>query len=204
MIQIFARAPEAGKVKTRLIPALGEAGALGLYLALARQTLSSVCELTDRARELWLAGDEQSTDLDSLVMGASWTIVQQRGSDLGERMYLAAVRALASHPYTIIIGTDCPAMSSGYIQTAIDALESGARVVLGPAEDGGYVLIGLSETHPTLFTELFWGTETVLQDTCQRLDLMGWEYQLLDMVWDVDRPADLVRLRREYPALMPG
>lgn len=96
--------------------------------------------------------------------------------------------------FTVLIGTDCPAMDCDYLESACAALVAGCDAVLGPAEDGGYVLTGLRRCHSHLFEDIPWGTSDVLAQTRQRLDDLGWTRRELTTQWDVDHPRDLDRL----------
>lgn len=116
---------------------------------------------------------------------------QQQGDDLGQRM-LHAVSAKEAD-YTVIIGTDCPVMSNDYLNRAYEALHNGHELVLGPAEDGGYVLLGLRTVREELFTDIAWGTASVLQQTLHAVNKMGATCQMLETLWDLDRPADYNR-----------
>ena len=120
----------------------------------------------------------------------------QQGSDLGERMHNALEAALLHGEFALLIGTDCPALTVDYLDRACRALLDGADVVLGPAEDGGYVLIGLRHCHRELFTDIPWSTDRVLDITRERLATQGCRAVELDTLWDLDRPEDLLRWRR--------
>ena len=109
-------------------------------------------------------------------------------------MYQAAAATLQHDSLPIIIGTDCPDMSIQYLREACRGLERGIDVVLGPAEDGGYVLIGLSTDEPRLFQGVSWGGAAVMDETRERIRACGLSSMELDTLWDVDRPSDLARL----------
>ena len=197
-IIVFAKAPEAGKVKTRLIPALDAQGAANLHEKLVLHTLTTVTQANLCAVQLWCASS--SSPLCSHPFFArcqdefSVSLHEQCGNDLGERMHHALTTALHKYTYAIVIGTDCPAITAHYLQQALAALQHGARIALGPAEDGGYVLIGARQSHPSLFSGVTWGTASVLNETRARLRTLGWPWQELPELWDVDRPEDLPRL----------
>ena len=116
---------------------------------------------------------------------------QGRG-DLGERM----LRALRRHPGAVLIGSDCPALRPADLRAAARALRGGADAVLAPAEDGGYALIGVRRAARTLFDGVDWGSARVLAQTRRRLRRLGWRWTELRTVWDVDRPEDVLRLRK--------
>lgn len=190
-ILLFARAPRPGKVKTRLIPDLGETGALAIHVQLVRRQLEVLASEPLCPVQLWL--DEPSTD--PLFDGFKGQVYLQSGEDLGQRMHHAASVALQEAEAVIIIGSDCPGLDRAYLAEALHALSLPERdVVIGPAEDGGYVLIGLKMAASQLFSNIDWGTERVLQQTLQSLGQLNLGYQLLRPLCDVDTKDDLVYL----------
>ncbi|MVW76298.1 TIGR04282 family arsenosugar biosynthesis glycosyltransferase [Pseudomonas xionganensis] len=190
-LHMLARAPVPGKVKTRLIPALGEEGACSLQQLLLERALAlpaaDFCE-----RFLWL-DDAPGAELQALAEQLGWTLMEQPAGDLGERMRRIAALGLASSDGVILIGNDCPALDGPYLGHACAALHN-HPVVLGPAEDGGYVLLGLRRSDNLLFSDMPWGTEQVLAMTRERLQQLAWNHHELQALWDVDRPEDLARL----------
>jgi hypothetical protein len=175
-VLVFSRAPVPGRVKTRLVPRLGEWGAARLHARLTSHALrtarAAACgpvELHDTAR--------------------------QRGADLGERMHRALSRALQRHRGAIVIGSDCPALEPSDLARAARLLAGGCDVVVGPAEDGGYVLLGARRVSPRLFSGVRWGTSGVYRTTVQNLAALGYRWSALRTLWDVDRPEDLERIR---------
>jgi rSAM/selenodomain-associated transferase 1 len=121
---------------------------------------------------------------------------QGRG-DLGERMHRAFTLVLKEHRSAILIGGDCPALRPADLRAAARALRGGMDAVLSPAEDGGYALIGLRRVSSRLFRGIEWGGSDVLAQTRRRLVRLGWRWKELRTVWDVDRPEDVERLRKE-------
>ncbi len=117
----------------------------------------------------------------------------QVGEDLGERMLRAAEQGLRGAGSVLLIGTDCPALSVIHLRQALLWLESGTDAVVGPAEDGGYVLLGLRRADPLLFEGMAWGGDRVLQETRDRLSELGCQWRELETLWDLDRPEDLER-----------
>ena len=176
-VLVFAREARAGRVKTRLVPLLGEQGAARLHARLVRRAL-------DTARAARLG----AVDL-------VWAR-RQRGADLGERMRHALARALRRAPRAILIGADCPALRARDLRRAARWLAGGADAVFAPAEDGGYALIGLRRVSPRLFAGVAWGGAQVMAQTRERLAALGWRWRELPAVWDVDRPEDYRRLQR--------
>lgn len=192
-ILIFAKAPTPGMAKTRLIPALGAEGAARLHGRLVRRTVARMRACALAPLELHAAPDGEHPLFRSLA-AEGVPLVVQRGYDLGERMQAALAAALASAEFAILIGTDCPALDCGCVARACEALAEGCPAVLGPAEDGGYVLIGLRRPAAALFAGVDWGGPQVLAQTRRRLAALGWDALELPALWDLDRPADLDRL----------
>ncbi|MGE8499359.1 MAG: TIGR04282 family arsenosugar biosynthesis glycosyltransferase [Pseudomonas sp.] len=190
-LHLLAHSPVPGRVKTRLIPALGEEGACDLQRQLLERALHLPADGFSE-RFLWL-DDGSDDDLQALAAELDWTLVEQPAGDLGERMRRIAALGLAESDAVLLIGNDCPALDANYLDGACEAL-SDQPVVLGPAEDGGYVLLGLRRLDPALFQAMPWGTDQVLAMTQVRLQQLDWSYELLPMLWDVDRPEDLPRL----------
>ena len=191
---VFARAPVPGAVKTRLIPALGATGAAELYARLLERTLTTACTATVAPVDLWCAPD--SGDPAFAAAKARWGVIlhEQTQGDLGERMHQALGAALeGGQGAAVLVGCDCPALTATDLDAAFAALDD-HDVVLGPAEDGGYTLIGVRRLSPVLFEGIEWGSDRVLRQTRSRLVALGWRWHELPMLWDVDRPEDLKRL----------
>jgi uncharacterized protein len=180
VIIVFARAPVPGQAKTRLIPRLGAWGAARLHLRLIHHTLRTARAADCGPVELHL------TRAHSLFKEARL----QRGDDLGERMYRALAKARKP---AILIGTDCPALTPADLRRAMRWLRGGCEVVLAPAEDGGYALIGARRIRREFFDGIAWSSPRVYADTVKKL--RGYRWRALRTVWDVDRPEDLDRLR---------
>jgi len=186
-IALFARVPVVGKVKTRLIPALGAEGACQLHERLLARILGVLQQQTLGAAELWL----DTRDSHPLVDACPLPRQLQQGCDLGERMANAVDATLQRYQQVLVIGSDTPTLDADYLQQALAALDAGYDVVLGPAFDGGYVLIGCSTPHACMFEDIEWGTAQVLQQTLARLAAAGLRCHLLNARPDVDGPADL-------------
>jgi rSAM/selenodomain-associated transferase 1 len=182
MIIVFAKAPVPGAAKTRLIPALGEWGAARLHTRLVRHTVRTA--LASGCGPVEVHGTARHSFFRSLKI----RFRLQRGRDLGERMY----RALSRNPGAILIGTDCPELTVADLRRAARLLRGGAEVVLAPAEDGGYALIGARRVPAEIFRDIAWGSSSVYDETVKRLKQHRW--RALRTVWDVDRPEDLHRL----------
>jgi rSAM/selenodomain-associated transferase 1 len=186
-VALFARVPVPGKVKTRLVPALGEEGACLLHSRLLERTLGMLAEFSACSTCLWL--DQAASG--GLVSGYGGPVYVQQGEELGARLAFASARMLESFKAVIIIGTDCPALDAGYLANALQLLQAGKDVVLGPATDGGYVLIGTRSFEPLLFRNIDWGTGSVLAQTLSAAMQTGLEVGMLPELADVDRPEDL-------------
>ncbi len=195
---VMTRIPAAGRVKTRLIPALGAAGASELHARLLERTLATVGEhsrtsqVTVEVRYSGISATPFPAGEDS---GISICRPQQ-GTGLGER--LAAAVACAVHERAeavVVIGTDCPDLSPEILELAWQKLRQ-ADVVFGPAHDGGYYLIGLKRLHSELFQGIDWGTAQVLTQSQAACRQLGLSVAFLPVLSDVDHPEDLVTCRR--------
>lgn len=205
-ILIFAKAPRPGACKTRLIPSLGREGAARVAETLLRGTVERVAEAGLAPAELWCAPDLGHPLFAELATRCDLRLEVQRGADLGARMQDAAASALNRAELALLIGTDCPALDARYLRQALRALSAHAAV-LGPAEDGGYVLLGLSRAAaaclPRLFDAMPWGSERVAELTRERLAACGLDWAELPSLADIDRPEDLARLGAAAGAVSP-
>jgi uncharacterized protein len=195
LLCVFAKAPEPGRVKTRLAPVLGAAWAAELAEAFLVDTWSKVTELTSVQPVLVLSGESRLPALDPEP-----TIWHQGDGDLGARLERAFRSGLGVAPWVIAIGTDSPGLPLGHIEAACAALNDGASAVLGPSEDGGYYLIGLRSCPDGLLRDLPWSTPDVFALTLERLRARHIDSVVLPSWFDVDQPADLARLRQELTA----
>lgn len=188
---VFARLPRAGRVKTRLVPALGTDGATRLYRHLLEQTLATAVRLPDTALQFWCdpAGDTPEA-CGEMAGRFGMTPHIQAGQDLGSRMHHALETAFERSDAAVLIGSDCPELDSDYLARAFDSL-AGHDVVIGPAHDGGYMLIGMKRAQPRLFDPLPWGTPDVLDRTRKRLGETGCRWAELPTLRDIDQPEDL-------------
>ena len=189
---VFARAPEPGRVKTRLVPLLGEAGAARLHARLVEKTLRTARASGLQSVDLYCSPGVGGDFFRKMQKQFKVRLRSQGRGNLGERMY----RAFRRHSCAALIGTDCPAMRPADLRAAARALREGADAVLAPAEDGGYALIGLRRVSRRLFDGIAWGGPQVLAQTRRRLKALGWRWRELRILWDVDRPEDVARLRR--------
>lgn len=189
---VFTRMPQAGKAKTRLIPQLGAEGAAALQRRMTQHTVGRAWASTtaDKSLRLRVAYDGSSESEMRAWLGPLDFIPQGEG-DLGQRMSRCMERAFdAGARNVIIIGTDCPRLNEAHINKARLALQL-TPLVFGPAEDGGYYLIGLSRPMPFLFEAMRWSTDHVLDESLERARQQNIEAALLPVLPDVDLPADL-------------
>jgi len=189
---VFAKAPLAGRVKTRLAAGIGGQAAADLYARLMEDT---VCTTVQAAlAPVTLCVDRAHPDFIALGERYDLAIAGQQGTDLGMRMYQAIRNALQQADFAVLIGTDCPLMSADYLAQACESLRRGSEFVFGPAEDGGYVLAGARRAEPKLFSAMCWSTAHVMQQTRRRLRWLNRSCTELDTLWDLDTREDLERL----------
>lgn len=191
-VVVMAKAPVPGTVKTRLVPALGVRGAAMLHAELAHRTLVTACEAA-LPIVLACAPDARHPFFVACAAQHDLSLHKQHGSDLGERMVDALRYTLADYQAAILIGCDCPALAASDLRAAADALRNGVDAVLLPVEDGGYALIGMRRPDPAVFEGIAWGTAQVADATRDRLRALHWRWTELRTLWDLDRPADLLR-----------
>ena len=195
-LAIFARAPVPRKAKTRLIPLLGPRGAAEFHAALVCDVLQKVNALGSQVVPyLFLAGGRHPIS-SSL---SDYTLVRQRGADLGERLERAFRKLLKRHRGALVIGTDSPLLPGRVLIRALEKLR-GADAVLGPCPDGGFYLIGLRRLVPGLFDRVRWGSASACRDVQESLRAHDYSCAMLELVDDVDRPSDVVRLNRKLAA----
>lgn len=192
---IFARTPQSGTVKRRLAVELGDAGALRAHEVLVEDTLARLAVVDGVISELWVGG-EPNVAVERWARNWNLAARRQQGDDLGARMLHALTESLAAAPAALVVGADCQDIDADYIAGALAQLAA-ADVVLGPAEDGGYGLIGARRSANSqlsgLFDDMPWGTGDVLELTLQRCRARELRYSLLPEIWDVDTPADWQR-----------
>jgi rSAM/selenodomain-associated transferase 2/rSAM/selenodomain-associated transferase 1 len=205
---IFTRYPEPEKTKTRLIPVLGSEGAAELHRQMAEHTLKRAREL-ERCRlvSFEVRYDGGSRSLMEQWLGAEISFSHQGKGDLGARMARAFHEAFqAGMNRVVIAGTDCPGLTTDLMQKAFEALRQ-TDVVIGPANDGGYYLIGLRKAISQLFLDMPWGTEDLLERTIRVAKDLGLSVLLLEPLDDIDRPEDISvweGVRCSSPIQFPG
>lgn len=189
---IFAKYPAQGMAKTRLQPALGIDGAARL----ARQLLFHSIEqaiATNYVIELSVSPAPTDSCWQQLNLPNSLQWSAQAQGDLGMRMLMASKHALNSYQKVLLIGTDCPSLTTERIQDAVQQLDQHAAVMI-PAFDGGYVLLGFKQADERLFSNIEWSTASVAAVTQQRIAALGWSLAMLAPLHDIDEPADLQQL----------
>jgi uncharacterized protein len=196
---LFARTPVLGKVKTRLVPPLSEPEALHLYLAFLEDAAAIYA-----APGRWRCVLEAEPDPDDPVLAAlfpdPWRRQKQTPGDLGERLGSAFEREFTQGaPSAIAVGSDHPALERRQLEEAFTQLALGSQAVIIPAEDGGYCAVGLAAGACVreVFSDIPWSTSSVLAVTQKRFAALGLEAAVLAPAYDVDRPEDLHRLRRD-------
>ena len=196
-IAILAKAPVPGLAKTRLIPRLGAEGAASLQRWLLHRTVATACMADTGPVSLWCAPDDNHPDFAACRAAGPLTLKTQPAVDLGQRM-LAAIQANTELAGTLVIGTDCAVLTPADLRSAADALLAHDAVVI-PAEDGGYVLIGMRKAEAAVFENLAWSTSTVMAETRKRFAVLGWSVKELPALWDIDVPEDFDRLSARFP-----
>lgn len=192
-IIVFAKAPVPGLAKTRLAPALGEAGAAALAECMLRHALAQAVAADVGPVELCAAPDASHPALQAAAAEHGVRLTEQGTGDLGLRMHRAFARSLMHHGGVLLIGTDAPSLDAGALRQAASALQDHDAVFV-PALDGGYALVGQRRADPRWFTDMRWSHDRVMQDTRERLRAAGVRWAELPAVADIDEPADLVHL----------
>ncbi len=203
LLIIFAKAPEPGKVKTRLSPILSEEDAADLQKAFIQDLIELTEALTHKSSTERIIACTPITHsfFQSLQQKENIRLMAQEGADLGERMKNAFQWGFKNDfKNIVIIGCDSPTLPVAFIHEAFEKLSS-TDLVLGPGLDGGYYLIGSRALFPDLFIDLPWGTERVLSNTLEKISTNGCSHYLLPFWYDIDRPNDLALLRAHLPYL---
>lgn len=195
LLIIFVKNPEAGKVKTRLASSVGDLNALHIYKSLLFKT-RNVALQTEAKRQVWYSSFIDQTDKwDSDIFQKN----KQRGSNLGQRMAHAFKQGFENQFNKIVtIGSDCPELTPAHVNRAFDALGQ-HDAVIGPSEDGGYYLLGLSRFLDELFTDKDWSTSSVLGQTTATLEKHNRSFRLLEVLNDIDTVDDLKKSNLTLP-----
>ena len=190
---VFARHPELGRVKTRLAAGIGNEAALAVYKELLQHTYKATAQVAAH-KTVWLA--EASATLDAVPeIWPGYEQLLQFPGDLGMKMQAAFAHAFAhGAKAAVIIGTDCPGITGELLTQAFDSLATN-DLVIGPAEDGGYYLLGMRELYEDIFVDKSWSTDTVLAHTVADATRLGLRVAQLPTLRDVDDAADLAAWR---------
>lgn len=187
---VFAKEPAPGRVKTRLTPALNAADAAHLYEAFLEDQVARYARLPVDVR-LYESGRVG----DVVAIPDAVAHFAQRGRGLGERMLNAFADSFrAGYERLVIVGSDHPTLPTAFIELAFEMLEAPRSVVIGPAEDGGFYLLGMNDLRPALFSGMTYGHPGVLEETLERIGATGASLTLLPTWYDVDTPESLRRL----------
>jgi rSAM/selenodomain-associated transferase 1 len=199
-IIVFARAPVPGATKTRLIPALGAEGAALLHRRLVRRMLAEAVASGLGPVDLYCTPDASHPFFAQCAGEFGVGLVMQSGADLGDRLCHAFDQSLAQARHVLVVGSDIPALTAQHLRLARAALDAKDAVYV-PAEDGGYVLVGLKQPQPVLFQRIDWGGAQVMAQSRQRAAGAAVSLAELETLWDLDRPEDLERVA---PGLLAG
>ena len=186
----FAKLPVPGRVKTRMLSSLSPIEACELHSELMLWTCLTLTEARLADVELWVSGGSEHASIRACQDLGITAVQSQNGSDLGERMFHAISDGLLRSRKLVLVGSDCPAIDARYLTDALTALDT-ESLVLGPASDGGYVLIGATHIEASLFQGVSWGSGEVLDETRERLMASGRSWSELGTLPDIDRPEDM-------------
>jgi rSAM/selenodomain-associated transferase 1 len=194
---VFTKYPEPGQVKTRLIPFLGAEGAAELHRCMVVHTLDGISRLlAERSLQVDVYFDGGDCQQMAACFGRRWHYVEQVSGDLGARL---SVALRPTDKPTVVIGTDCPGLQPTHVHEAMNRLRED-DLVIGPANDGGYYLIGINRFHQALFTDIPWGTESVCRITQEIASSLKLSVAMLEELCDIDRPEDLNALSFTFKA----
>ncbi|MEZ5572411.1 MAG: TIGR04282 family arsenosugar biosynthesis glycosyltransferase [Halioglobus sp.] len=186
----FAREPQIGRVKTRMMPFLSAAQACRLHSDLTLWTTRQLLASALGPVEVIVAGDTSHALFKQCQSLGVKAVRQQCGADLGQRMYNSLRDALTRYQSVILVGSDCPGIDTAYLSKAVQALQR-STVVIGPATDGGYVLIGARAIDEAIFRGISWGSDQVYASTVNVLQTVCVDWEALPCLSDIDRPEDL-------------
>lgn len=197
-LAIMVKQPTPGRVKTRLCPPLTPKEATDLYSCFLLDKMAQVRRLAAAAPYLAFTPRGAESYFRELA-GKEFSLIPQQGEDLGERLNHLSTHLLAvGHPGVVIIDSDTPSLPDGFLAEAIARMDdSRTEAVFGPAEDGGYYLVGLRRSVPALFQGITWSTPVVLEQTLRTAADAGLRVHLLPSWYDVDTGKDLGRLARD-------
>lgn len=192
---IFIKNPRLGLVKTRLAKSIGSQQALAIYKKLIAKTLKEADRLNCE-KDIWFS-DSDKVGEEVFVSRKSYTLKVQKGANLGERMKHAFLESFRDgFKKVVIIGSDCPELKSSVIKKALEQLDT-YDIVLGPAIDGGYYLLGMNSFYPKIFAGVNWSTSSVLNQTLKYINVSKLSYNLLEELSDIDTIEDLQVYRKK-------
>lgn len=194
---IFAKAPQPGFAKTRLIPALGQQGAAELAHRMLQYTVHQALAAAIGPVELCVTPGKDDPVWQNIKLPSTIVWSDQGSGDLGERLARTSQRVIQAGESALLIGTDCPELDADCLSSAAMALQKNDAILI-PATDGGYVLLGLNQFHASLFTGITWSTPTVAFETLCRLGALKWQVQSHPMLHDIDEADDLKWLPKEW------
>ncbi len=192
---IFAKTPAKGKVKTRLIPGIGEEYSTRLYEELFHHTMNIALESDVNEIQIWCSPSRDAACFQNYDRYNNVSLYIQQGNDLGDRMFFALNKVLNHFDACVLIGCDCPDLMSTDINRACVLLEH-SDVVLGPAIDGGYYMLASRKSSSRLFENIEWSTASVYKKTVTNLSNLGWGWQQLRTLSDIDETSDLHVLKK--------
>lgn len=195
----FSKIPQAGRVKTRMLPALSPQQACQLHIEMMAYSASIYKQLPLASFQLWYAGDDDSATAQAWLADCKkqyhCSLHRQVDGNLGVKMRHAAEQALKQYKVVIIVGSDCPFINADYLLQLLGDWGSTEAIRFGPATDGGYVLLAMTEIIPSLFEDIPWGQSEVLQRSRQQLSLAKVEWGEMPPLHDIDLPEDLSLLK---------
>lgn len=201
-ILIFARQPVPGKVKTRLIPALGIDNATRLYVQMLRQSINTAVNSHLADILLYISAESDPQYFLSNPLTSEIKLQIQQGNNLGEKMFNALEQTLIKYKRAVLIGTDCPFLNAGILHAAILALNTDKAdrntMVFSPSLDGGYVLVGASQVCRGVFKDIAWGTGLVMSQTRSALQKQQLQWRELKKLQDIDTGEDLSALSQVH------
>lgn len=199
---VFAKLPEPGKVKTRLAKDLGDQKAAEIYSVIARDIISRVSSSEKYTTAIFYDPPDKKNEiiswLEDIAPVESHNYFEQEGNILGERISYAFEKVFSGGAdRAVIIGTDCSEVSAEMIEDTFEELR-GYDTVIGPAQDGGYYLLGLSRYDPLIFQDIEWSTERVFEQTLRRVQEQGLNCKILKTLSDIDNIEDLKRTSYKF------
>lgn len=190
---VFCKAPIVGQVNTRLTPDMSAEQATDVHRQLTHRLLSLLTGSDLCPVELWCSPDTQHVFFKQCENDYPITLHNQSGPHLGIRMHHALSNVLERYQHALLLGCDCPSLTIGDLEQAIKALMQGSDITIAPAEDGGYVMIGMSRPHQDLFDGIEWGKDTVLAMTEKRIEEQQLDCYKTARQWDIDTIKDWQR-----------